>query len=427
LIWVIIILLDRKEVLMVSVDHDLEKYKVDGYIPSKTISPKSPESLADLLRIASENRWNVIPFGFGNMMNIGSIPNGYDIAVDLNQMPKYIQHNSEDLTVTCSSNTSFGELNLKLQEKQQWLPFDSPLINDQSVGGLLACNLPGSLNACFGYIRDYVIGMKTATPFGQITKSGGTVVKNVTGFDLTRLHIGALGTLGIITEASFKIIPLPERQIYLRIDNENTNALVDLSSLLNNILQSFGVAELLINSLGVASIYMTCIGTDKVVNEKLLEIKTILFDHEIDLTLNEIEEKEWLNIQDFGWINEDDSVLGRINCLPTDTIKILQQINRIVADNKKERIDTLTNSKRGVIKYKINPDNIEDAVQITENIRDKVKKNTGYTVIENSGTFDKNKLNIWGDIPESFPLMRKLKSEFDPVNILNSGRFIGGI
>mgnify|MGYP001296635914 FL=1 len=412
---------------MVSVDHDFEKYKVDGYIPSKTISPKSPESLADLLRIASENRWNVIPFGFGNMMNIGSIPNGYDIAVDLNQMPKYIQHNSEDLTVTCSSNTSFGELNLKLQEKQQWLPFDSPLIKDQSVGGLLACNLPGSLNACFGYIRDYVIGMKTATPFGQITKSGGTVVKNVTGFDLTRLHIGALGTLGIITEASFKIIPLPERQIYLRIDNENTNALVDLSSLLNNILQSFGVAELLINSLGVASIYMTCIGTDKVVNEKLLEIKTILFDHEIDLTLNEIEDKEWLNIQDFGWINEDDLVMGRINCLPTDTIKILQQINLIVADNKKERIDTLTNSKRGVIKYKINPDNIEDAVQITENIRDKVKKHTGYTVIENSGTFDKNKLNIWGDIPESFPLMRKLKSEFDPVNILNSGRFIGGI
>ena len=412
---------------MVSVDHDLEKYKVDGYIPSKTISPKSPESLADLLRIASENRWNVIPFGFGNMMNIGSIPNGYDIALDLNQMPKYIQHNSEDLTVTCSSNTSFGELNLKLQEKQQWLPFDYPLINDQSVGGLLACNLPGSLNACFGYIRDYVIGMKTATPFGQITKSGGTVVKNVTGFDLTRLHIGALGTLGIITEASFKIIPLPERQIYLRIDNENTNALIDLSSLLNNILQSFGVAELLIDSLGVASIYMTCIGTEKVVNEKLLEIKTILFDHEIDLTLNEIAEKEWLNIQDFGWVNEDDFVLGRINCLPTDTIKILQQINRIVADNKKERIDTLTNSKRGVIKYKINPDNIEDTIQITENIRDKVKKHSGYTVIENSGTFDKNKLNIWGDIPESFPLMRKLKSEFDPVNILNSGRFIGGI
>ena len=412
---------------MVSVDHDLEKYKVDGYIPSKTISPKSPESLADLLRIASENRWNVIPFGFGNMMNIGSIPNGYDIALDLNQMPKYIQHNSEDLTVTCSSNTSFGELNLKLQEKQQWLPFDSPLINDQSVGGLLACNLPGSLNACFGYIRDYVIGMKTATPFGQITKSGGTVVKNVTGFDLTRLHIGALGTLGIITEASFKIIPLPERQIYLRIDNENTNALIDLSSLLNNILQSFGVAELLIDSLGVANIYMTCIGTEKVVNEKLLEIKTILFDHEIDLTLNEIAEKEWLNIQDFGWVNEDDFVLGRINCLPTDTIKILQQINRIVADNKKERIDTLTNSKRGVIKYKINPDNIEDTIQITENIRDKVKKHSGYTVIENSGTFDKNKLNIWGDIPESFPLMRKLKSEFDPVNILNSGRFIGGI
>ena len=361
------------------------------------------------------------------MMNIGSIPNGYDIAIDLSEMPKYIQHNSEDLTVTCSSNTSFGELNLKLKEKQQWLPFDSPLINHQSVGGILACNLPGSLNACYGYIRDYVIGMKTATPFGQVTKSGGTVVKNVTGFDLTRLHIGALGTLGIITEASFKIIPIPERQIYLKIDNENIDVLTDLSSRLNSVLKSFGVAELLIESLGVSTIFITCVGTEKIVNEKVLEIKTILFDHDIDLTLKEIEEDEWLNIQDYGWIDSENVVLGRINCLPTDTVKILQQINLLSLDSTKQKIHTLTNSKRGLIKYKLPVENIEDTTQTIQYIRDNVRKYNGYTVIENSGTFDKNKLNIWGDLPDSFPLMKKLKSEFDPVNILNSGRFIGGI
>ncbi len=412
---------------MVSIDYDLDKYKVDGLTPSKTISPKTPESLADLLRIASENSWKVIPFGFGNMMNIGSIPNGYDIAIDLSEMPTYIQHNSEDLTVTCSSNTSFGELNLKLKEKQQWLPFDSPLINHQSVGGILACNLPGSLNACFGYIRDYVIGMKTATPFGQVTKSGGTVVKNVTGFDLTRLHIGALGTLGIITEASFKIIPIPERQIYLKIDNENIDVLIDLSSRLNSVLKSFGVAELLIESLGVSTIYITCVGTEKIVNEKVLEIKTILFDHDIDLTLKDIEEDEWLNIQDYGWIDGGNVVLGRINCLPTDTVKILQQINLLNLNNTKQKIHTLTNSKRGLIKYKLPVENIEDTTQIIQQIRDKVREYSGYTVIENSGTFDKSKLNIWGDLPDSFSLMKKLKSEFDPVNVLNSGRFIGGI
>tara|TARA_A100001037_G_scaffold209157_1_gene187386 strand:+ start:7599 stop:8882 length:1284 start_codon:yes stop_codon:yes gene_type:complete len=427
LIWVTTTVLNLKVVLMVSIDYDLEKYKVDGFIPSKKISPKSPESLADLLRIASENRWNVIPFGFGNMMNIGSIPNGYDIALDLNEMPKYIEHNSEDLTVTCSSNISFRELSLKLKEKKQCLPLDSPRIDEQSIGGLLACNLPGSLNACFGYIRDYVIGMKTATPFGQITKSGGTVVKNVTGFDLTRLHVGALGTLGIITEASFKIIPLPECQMYFKIDNENTDVLIDLISSLNTILQSYGVSELLIDNCGATRIYMTCVGTDKIVNEKLLEIKTVLFDHDQDLSLNEIEEEEWLNIQDFGWIDRGDFVLGRINCLPTDTIKILQQLKHDVPKSKNQTIDTLTNPKRGVIKYKISTDNIEDIIQMIQNIREKVRKYNGYTVIENSTTFDKGKLNIWGDIPESFPLMKKLKSEFDPVHILNSGRFIGGI
>ena len=412
---------------MVSVDYELEKYKVDGFIRSKIISPKSPESLADLLRIASENKWNVIPFGFGNMMNIGSIPHGYDIALDLNEMPKYIIHNSEDLTVTCSSNISYRELSLKLKEKNQWLPLDSPLISKQSIGGLLACNLPGSLNACFGYIRDYVIGMKTATPFGQITKSGGTVVKNVTGFDLTRLHIGALGTLGIITEASFRIIPLPERQVYLKIDNDNIDDFIDLSSNLNGILKSVGVAELLIDSVGVTNIYMTCVGTDKIVNEKLLEIKTILFDHNTDLVLKEIEEKEWLKVQDFGWINEGNFVLGRINCLPTETVEILQQMNHLISNNKKQKISTLSNSKRGVIKYLLNSVNIEDATQMIENIRDKVQEFSGYTVVENSRSVDKRKINIWGNIPESFPLMKKLKSEFDPVSILNSGRFIGGI
>ena len=383
---------------MVSIDYDLDKYKVDGLTPSKTISPKNPESLADLLRIASENSWKVIPFGFGNMMNIGSIPNGYDIAIDLSEMPKYIQHNSEDLTVTCSSNTSFGELNLKLKEKQQWLPFDSPLINHQSVGGILACNLPGSLNACYGYIRDYVIGMKTATPFGQVTKSGGTVVKNVTGFDLTRLHIGALGTLGIITEASFKIIPIPERQIYLKIDNENIDVLTDLSSRLNSVLKSFGVAELLIESLGVSTIYITCVGTEKIVNEKVLEIKTILFDHDIDLTLKDIEEDEWLNIQDYGWIDGGNVVLGRINCLPTEKVEILQQMNHLISNNKKQKISTLSNSKRGVIKYLLNSVNIEDATQMIENIRDKVQEFSGYTVVENSRSVDKRKwdwLGVW--------------------------------
>ena len=159
----------------------------------------------------------------------------------------------------------------------------------------------------------------------------------------------------------------------------------------------------------------------------MLEIKTILFDHDIDLTLKEIEEDEWLNIQDYGWIDSENVVLGRINCLPTDTVKILQQINLLSLDNTKQKIHTLTNSKRGLIKYKLPVENIEDTTQTIQYIRDNVRKYNGYTVIENSGTFDKNKLNIWGDIPESFPLMRKLKSEFDPVNILNSGRFIGGI
>ena len=102
-------------------------------------------------------------------------------------------------------------------------------------------------------------------------------------------------------------------------------------------------------------------------------------------------------------------------------------MNHLISNNKKQKISTLSNSKRGVIKYLLNSVNIEDATQMIENIRDKVQEFSGYTVVENSRSVDKRKINIWGNIPESFPLMKKLKSEFDPVSILNSGRFIGGI
>ena len=413
---------------MVSVDNQLSKYIVDGISPTRIISPKSPESLADLLRIVSENQWRVVPFGFGQMMCIGSIPTGYDIALDLSGMPKYIQHNSEDLTVTCSNTVSYQELSDKLKEKNQWLPLDSPRIESQSIGALLACNLPSSFNASFGYLRDYALGMKTATPFGKVTKSGGTVVKNVTGFDLTRLHIGALGTLGIITEASFKIIPMPEKHSFIKIVNTNIAQLVDLNSQIYSALGSVGVSELLIKDTNIGELYLHFVGTEKIVNQKLLEMKTVLFDHEINASVEEIDDSDWCKIRDFGWTESDNGVvLLRINCLPSDAKDIINQINVLVPNYDQQEFETLSSFKRGVIKCKLKSQNIKDIQSLIMDIRGKVRSFNGYSVVEKSEIPHKKDIDVWGHLPESFPLMKKIKSEFDPVNIINTGRFIGGI
>jgi glycolate oxidase FAD binding subunit len=413
---------------MVSVDNDLDKYIIDGISPAKTVSPKSPESLADLLRIASENQWRVVPFGFGQMMCIGSISTGYDIALDLTEMPKYIQHNSEDLTVTCSNTVSYQELSDKLKEKNQWLPLDSPRIDSQSIGALLACNLPSPFNASFGYLRDYALGMKTATPFGKVTKSGGTVVKNVTGFDLTRLHIGALGTLGIITEASFKIIPMPEKHSFIKIVNTNIAHLLDVNSQIYPALGSVGVSELLIKDTKLGELYLHYVGTERIVNQKLLEMKTVLFDHEINASVEEIDDSDWCKIRDFGWTDSDKGiVLLRINCVPSDTENIINQINRLVPNYDQQEFETLSSFKRGVIKCKLKSQNIKDIQTLILNIRDAVRAFNGYTVVEKSQIPHKKDIDIWGYLPESFTLMKKIKSEFDPFNIMNIGRFIGGI
>ena len=414
---------------MVSVDHDLEKYKVDGYIPSKTISPKSPESLADLLRIASENRWNVIPFGFGNMMNIGSIPNGYDIALDLNQMPKYIQHNSEDLTVTCSSNTSFGELNLKLQEKQQWLPFDSPLINDQSVGGLLACNLPGSLNACFGYIRDYVIGMKTATPFGQITKSGGTVVKNVTGYDLSKILSGSFGTLTILSEIAIKVLPKPLCNKTLVIDNPHLKKAIEYLNLaLSSSSDVSGGAfypEIFRNYFSLNDLTikgaLTAIrveGPQNSVDQRIDKLKKELKVNTDEVSVLETQQSNlfWKNTQNLSVFSNIKNNLIRLVVPPSSTFDLLQKM-------KKYQINYFIDWGGNLIWVEINKIN----TKILKEINDIVREYQGYLTVIKIEEHLKAQVDIFAIDPIKYKISEKIKKSFDPKRILNPGKMYIGI
>src|SRR5690606_5541094 len=100
----------------------------------------------------------------------------------------------------------------------QFLPLDPPLAPETTIGGLLATGAGGPLRTGFGHLRDRLLGMRVARADGTIIRSGGRVVKNVAGYDLGRLHTGALGTLGVILEATFKVQPLPAAWGCVRID-----------------------------------------------------------------------------------------------------------------------------------------------------------------------------------------------------------------
>lgn len=133
-------------------------------------------------------------------------------AVDLRQMNRVLELAPDDMTVAVESGIALGALQRALAAHRQWLPIDPPNAERISIHEVLSKDLSGPQRFGYGTIREHLIGMKVALADGRIIKSGGKVVKNVAGYDLAKLFIGARDSLGIIVEATFKLRPLPDRE-----------------------------------------------------------------------------------------------------------------------------------------------------------------------------------------------------------------------
>ncbi len=137
-------------------------------------------------------------------------------AFDLSAIGKLIEHVPEDMTATVQAGMNLGEFQTQLAQQNQWLPVDPPDPNTLSIGALLAGNATGPRRFGFGSVRDWLIGIAAVLPDGRLVRNGGKVVKNVAGFDLCKLFIGSRGTLGVIVEATFKLLPKPEAEVFLK-------------------------------------------------------------------------------------------------------------------------------------------------------------------------------------------------------------------
>ena len=173
------------------------------------ISPTSPEELAAALAQASAAARPVVPFGAGCHQHLVAPPPPDALRLDTTALDRVLEHVPADLTLTVQAGARLGQVQSMLANHGQWLPWDPPGGAAATIGGLLACGLAGPLRQAHGTPRDWVLGARIALADGTLVKSGGKVVKNVAGYDLHKLHIGAYGTLGVIVEVTFKLAPQP--------------------------------------------------------------------------------------------------------------------------------------------------------------------------------------------------------------------------
>jgi len=151
-------------------------------------------------------------------------------AVDLSPFRRVVEYHPEDMTVTVESGMTWPELQANLGEHDQWLPIDPPLPDFWTVRDVLDHALTGPRRCGYGLVRDWVLGLKVIMASGEVIHTGGKVVKNVAGYDLTKLFIGARASLGIIVEATFKVLPKPEAEKFAQVRLQKLEQIEDMLS-----------------------------------------------------------------------------------------------------------------------------------------------------------------------------------------------------
>ncbi|WP_240675920.1 FAD-binding oxidoreductase [Ammoniphilus sp. CFH 90114] len=194
--------------------HDRYSYSFDGsfgtYLPDAVVQSKHVEEIAELVKYANREWIPIIPRGQSTSLSGGPLPVKGGVVVDLSVMNDVLQIDEEDLVAVVSTGVLTSEIHKAALEKGLMYPPDPSSSHVSTIGGNLAENSGGPRGLKYGVTKDYVIGLEVITPQGEIIRTGGRTVKNVTGYDLTKLIVGSEGTLGIITKAILRLIPKPQ-------------------------------------------------------------------------------------------------------------------------------------------------------------------------------------------------------------------------
>lgn len=183
--------------------------RVDGEVPPQVAEPDSPQAFAETLKHASAERLPTVIRGGGTKLTWGRPPAAVDLVVSTARLTRLIAHRHGDLTATVQAGMTLRDLNIALSAERQWLPIESAF-EEATIGGVVATNDAGPSRHRNGTPRDLVIGITLALADGRLVKAGGTVVKNVAGYDLGKLMSGSHGTLAGIVDVTFKLVPVPQ-------------------------------------------------------------------------------------------------------------------------------------------------------------------------------------------------------------------------
>jgi len=418
----------------------LESFGVENMVPEVVLFPNDIEQVSEIMKIAYKESLSVLPWGSGTKSTLGNKPERADIVISTKNLDHIIEHGASDLVATTESGITLKKFQSALNKENQFLALDPPHVGSKAtVGGIIATNDSGPERLRYGTLREFLIGLKVVRADGTIFKGGSKVVKNVAGYDLPKLYTGSLGTLGIIVEATFRLYPVPEySETYLVSFSSLEESHDTVMTLLNSDLVITSLEILnpeLISSFAKRNDleiednkYTLAIGiknVEKAVKDQISSLKTICDQNggKGKVIRGAQEEKLWEDIRDFPWkLFKAGRVVCKASVLIKQIPKVLETVKRLSDENG---IKTYISARAGngilIISIKGEVSSVIDSLN---SLRGFLSSIGGHLILQEAPYEIKAGVSVWGDFGSGLSIMKKIKFNFDPNNLLNPGRYI---
>ena len=439
---------------LVGADHivagrGVSPYAVDGKLARAVVFPGLVEEVSAIMAFASAEDLKVVPWGSGTKMAFGCIPERVDLVAVLSRLNGVVDYEPADMTATFRAGSLLKEAQAILGLNGQFIGLDPPNADLATLGGILATNSSGPRRLRYGASRDLVIAIRVAHADGKVTKGGAKVVKNVTGYDMNKLYIGSLGSLGIIVEATFRLHPRTavERTFLAPLDSIDAVRGV-VARILDSPLVPFAL-ELLNQeasrrvaaqaglawpkeryglAVAIGSIRPEAVDAQLETVRRLCREAHSAEGHVLD---GPVHEAFWRATRDFSMGDGLEAVL-KASVLLAEVANAVR-VGEEVAAKQGLRLGIVSEAGSGIIRYYLAGETASDerfrqgVVEAVNRLRTFAQETGGNVVVLKAPPEVKSRVDVWGLAEKALALMRRPNADFDPQRILNPGRFVGGI
>lgn len=455
----------------------VSKYMIDGLTPAAVVFPKNTSEVSDIVKFANQHHLAVVPWGSGSRIRMGHPPEKLDLVVCTQRLNHMLDVDTQNLTITVEAGVKLRDIQARLATEDDrcylpledldiaageiicsdrshsgcFIPLDPPGSEKATIGGIVAGNASGPRRLLYNLPRDMILGVRFVTPQGDVPGSGGKTVKNVSGYDVSKLMVGSMGSLGIITEMTFRLMPLPEKMETLLF---GFASLADAHAFADSILKTKLLPAAVETMNATAYDVLGFTGApDFSPNRFVVAISLEAFAPAVDRMAREMRKMAKDNGAGSSSLFGEHKHLQFWLAVSDQASRLDAQYRNLIRAKVNYRIsqwkdifeftdNSLTalqidhairaHSGSGICLINLLMDENTDglkpkALAFMEELLQLSRKAGGNTVIQNAPADLKPNLKIWGETGSDFVVMQRLKKQLDPNNVMSPGRFVGGL